>query len=103
VSEPLPIEVSELAAGHIREAEAWWRANRLQAPNAVREELERAAALIALHPEPGTPARNTRLVGVRRVHLSRIRYDLYYRVPDAPKRVEILAFWHASRGAGAPI
>ncbi len=34
MSEPLHVEVSELAAGHIRAAEAWWRSNRSKAPNA---------------------------------------------------------------------
>jgi plasmid stabilization system protein ParE len=100
VSEPLHVEVSELAAGHIRAAEAWWRSNRPKAPNAIREELERASSLIAVQPGIGTRARNATLPGVRRVHLARIRYDLYYRVVEEPKHVELLAFWHASRGSG---
>jgi plasmid stabilization system protein ParE len=103
VSAPLPVDVSELAAGHIRTAESWWRRNRPKAPNAIREELERATALIAIQPGIGTQARNARLAGVRRVHLSRIRYELYYRVVEEPRRVELLAFWHASRGSGPPI
>jgi len=46
---------------------------------------------------------NTRLPGVRRLHLGRIRYDLYHRLADEPRRLEILAFWHASRGSQPPI
>jgi ParE-like toxin of type II ParDE toxin-antitoxin system len=99
VSEPLHVEVSELAAAQVRAAEAWWRLNRPKAPDALREELERASALIALQPQIGAQARNAMLSGVRRLHLARIRYDLYYRVADAPRRLEILAFWHASRGS----
>jgi plasmid stabilization system protein ParE len=34
----------------------------------------------------------------RRLHLARIRYDIYYRVNEDLERVEVLAFWHASRG-----
>lgn len=53
MSEPLHIEVSALAATHIRAAESWWRLNRPKAPNAIREELERASSLIAVQPQVG--------------------------------------------------
>ena len=100
MSEPLPVDVSPRAAGHIRAAERWGRINRPGAPNAIREELERGSALIAAQPGIGTHARNTRLANVRRVLLSRIHYHLYYRLADDPRRVEVLAFWHESRGTG---
>jgi hypothetical protein len=51
VSRPLEVEIAELAQAHVRDAEQWWRLNRPTAPNAIREELERAASLIALQPE----------------------------------------------------
>lgn len=51
MSSPLDLEVSELAKAHILAAEEWWRLNRPKAPNAIREELERAAAIITIHPE----------------------------------------------------
>jgi plasmid stabilization system protein ParE len=39
--------------------------------------------------------------GVRRVLISRIHYYVYYRVKgDA---VQVLAFWHSSRGRGPKI
>ena len=103
MTEPLHVEVSALAAAQVRTAEAWWRLNRPKAPNAIREELERASSLIAVQPQVGTRARNVTLLGVRRLHLARIRYDLYYRLAEAPKPLEILAFWHASRGSNPPI
>jgi len=103
VSERLHVEVSAVAAGQIREAETWWRTNRLKAPNAIREELERASALVAAQPDIGSRARNVKLAGVRRIHLARIRYHLYYRVGEAPRQIEILGFWHASRGSQPPI
>jgi hypothetical protein len=53
VTAPLHIEVSELADEQIREADRSWRENRLKAPNAVREELERIGSLIALGPQIG--------------------------------------------------
>ncbi len=103
MSEPLHVEVSAFASGQVRETEAWWRANRTKAPNAIREELERASGLIAAQPHVGTRARNPTLTGVRRLHLARIRYDIYYRVTDMPAQLEILAFWHTSRGRKPPI
>ena len=103
MNNPLPVEVSALAALQVRAAEMWWRDNRPKAPGAIRTELERAASLIALQPEIGARARNVALPGVRRLHLARIHYDLYYRLVEAPRRLEILAFWHSSRGSEPPI
>jgi plasmid stabilization system protein ParE len=103
VSEPLPVDVSAVAASQVHAAETWWQANRPKAPGAIRAELARASSLIAHHPQIGTRATNIALPGVRRLHLGRIRYDLYYRQVDGPPRLEILAFWHASRGSQPPI
>ena len=57
VSQPVHIEVSDLAKAQIRAAEQWWRLNRPKAPNAIREELERASSLISVQPEVGARAR----------------------------------------------
>ena len=103
MSRPLDIEVSDLAKAQIRAAEAWWRTNRSKAPNAIREELERASFLISVQPQIGARARNISLAGVRRIQLARVRYDLYYRVVTDPERIEVLAFWHESRAGGPPI
>jgi plasmid stabilization system protein ParE len=103
VSEPLTVAVSALAVSQVHAAETWWRANRPKAPGAIRSELERASSLLAIQPQIGARARNVTLPGVRRLHLGRIHYDLYYRLVDAPRRLEILAFWHASRGSQPPI
>src|SRR5258706_6319720 len=102
MSEPFPLQVTALATRHIREAERWWRHNRAAAPNAIREELERAFALIASQPQVGGRAANARLPDVRRVFMPRIGYHVYYHVVGA-EYVEVVAFWHARRGAGPPI
>lgn len=99
----LPIEVSELANEQIREADAWWRKNRLKAPNAIREELERISALIRFQPRIGARAVNVKLSGVRRIHIERIHYDVYYRIVGSPAYVEIVAFWGSRRGTTPPI
>ena len=63
------------------------------------EELQRAFQLIASHPFVGARAENASLADVRRVHLARIHYHLYYRVRTDPPAIEVLALWHTSRGA----
>jgi plasmid stabilization system protein ParE len=103
VSGPLPIEVSELADSQICELDLWWRENRLKAPNAIDEEIERVSALIAFQPRIGTRSRNVTLPGVRRIHLERIHYDLYYRIVGDPAYLEIVALWSSRRGKGPPI
>jgi plasmid stabilization system protein ParE len=103
VSDPLPVHVVSSAAGAIRKAAEWWIANRPQAPEAFAEELERAFELVASHPGIGARAQNAKLSGVRRIHLARVHYHLYYRVVTAPPAIEILALWHTSRGSDPPI
>jgi len=52
-------------------------------------------AILAVQPGIGAPARRGRAKGVRRASLSRIQYNLYYRVSSGA--LEVLAFWHMSR------
>ena len=79
------------------EADEWWTVNRQKAPKAFAEELLRAFELIASHPDIGARAQNTNLPDVRRIHLARVHYHLYYRVVAAPPAIEVLALWHTSR------
>ena len=88
------------AARQIEEASDWWRKHREGSPEALSDDLVRALDIIAVQPGIGTPAASKRLQGVRRVLLPRVGYFLYYRVARRPPELEILAFWHASRGAG---
>jgi plasmid stabilization system protein ParE len=74
----LPIRVSRRAATQIEEVAEWWSLNRLSAPGAVHQELEKALSLLAVQPGIGARALSARLAGVRRLHLSRIHYHLYY-------------------------
>jgi transposase len=103
MSAPLPIETSRRAARQIRELEAWWRVHRTAAPNAVREEIERAMRLLAFQPRLGPRATDVELPNVRRIHLSRIWHFLYYRINDSPEQIDLLALWSESRGEGPPI
>ena len=62
----------------------------------MEEELREAFALLAVQPAIGSPALNPNMKGVRRIHLARVHYHLYYRVHG--EEVQILALWHTSRG-----
>jgi plasmid stabilization system protein ParE len=62
------------------------------------DDLERTLTLIASHPDIGARAQNAKLENVRRVHLARVHYYLYYRVTGEPS-IEVLALWHTRRGA----
>jgi plasmid stabilization system protein ParE len=85
----------------MREARRWWVENRPKAPHAFLEELRRGFELITGQPLVGSRATNVRVAGVRRIHLSRVRYHLYYRASG--DSVEVLALWHSSRGSPPPL
>ncbi len=72
----------------------------MDAPEAVRDELAKALGLIASQPTCGSPFASRRFRGLRRVHLARIDYHVYYRLAPRLRQVEIVAFWHARRGSG---
>ena len=65
MNEALEIVVSALAAEQIRAAAEWWRLNRPKAPDAIREDIDRASSLIAIQSDLGARARNVTLPGVR--------------------------------------
>jgi plasmid stabilization system protein ParE len=93
----LPVLVLRRARRQIAEAGAWWRKNRPKAPEAFREELERAFELLVHHPDVGVQIEGTEFMGVRRIHLNRVHYFLYFR--RSAQAIEILELWHTSRGS----
>ena len=92
------VRVTKRAHAHIEQAATWWEKNRLLAPGALNEELAEAFSLLSAQPSIGVSALNTKTKGVRRVHLARVHYYLYYRVRG--DEVQVLALWHTSRGTG---
>jgi hypothetical protein len=76
--------------------------HRSKAPNAIREEVQRIADLIAISPHIGSRSRATSLEGVRKIHTQRVHYDLYYRITGTPAYIEIVAFWSSFRGSAPP-
>jgi plasmid stabilization system protein ParE len=93
----LPIRITRSAAAQIEGADQWWLEHRPLAPGAVREDIQAALALLRRQPGVGANISNANLKNVRRLHLGRIRYYIYYQVRD--DGLVILAFWHSSRGS----
>mgnify|MGYP000979748960 CR=1 FL=1 len=82
-------------------AAQWWRAHRAAALTLLDDELHRGLVQLAHHPNAGAPLQHRGRL-VRRLVLSRTGYALIYRVLPRARRVEVLAFWHASRGTSPP-
>ena len=91
----LGLRIAHRAASEIERAERWWLENRPAAPGAFRADLKGAFVLLLRQPDTGVKVGNTRLKGVRRLHLGRIRYFVYYRVRD--DELVVLSVWHSSR------
>ena len=87
------------AEAQIRDAANWWIENRPKAPEAFAEDLERAFEIISSLPGTGEPVSHSRLKGLRRLLMGRVRYYLYYHVDQERETVEVLALWHTSRGS----
>ncbi len=98
----LRLLVTADADQQIRKAADWWRENRPAARGLFRQELERGFDLVTTQPGIGVRALDVAIQGVRRFHLYRIHYFLYYRLVD-DEVVEVLALWHTRRGQGPPI
>lgn len=94
----LRVKVSRRAAGQIRSAAEWWLQHRDKAPDALAEEIERAFDLIQVLPHSGQRIRHPTIPHLRRLHLARIHYYLYYQLIDDEEFVEVLSLWHVRRG-----
>ncbi len=99
----LPVEIEPAAYQQLEEAIAWWQFNRFAAPNAIREDFESMAGMLARNPTIGSRSTNAKTSNVRQVFLPRVGYFVYYRVTGSPQTLQILAFWHARSGKGPPI
>jgi plasmid stabilization system protein ParE len=92
----LQLFVSRRAAREIGRVAGWWAVNRPAAPGAVRKDLEAAFAVLLEQPGMGGAVTEASSPGLRRFHVDRIRYWVYYRVRGT--RLEVLSDWHSSRG-----
>jgi plasmid stabilization system protein ParE len=97
----LRVVVTPRALAQIERAAMWWLENRPAAPDAIRVDFEAALRLLAFELGIGSRSSSPKHPDLRRIYLSRIGYHVYYRVKDG--RIQVLAFWHASRGSGPPV
>jgi plasmid stabilization system protein ParE len=91
------VRVTKRAQAQIDRAALWWDENRNLAPEAFDDDLAEAFLLLGAEPGVGAPVLIARTQSVRRLHLARIRYHLYYRVRGG--QVEVFALWHTGRGS----
>jgi len=89
------MRVSARAFAQIEKVAEWWAENRPSAPGAVRQDVAEMLALLSIQPGTGASPRRSRVRGVRRVVLPRVRYYLYYRVSG--RFLQVLSFRHMSR------
>ena len=97
----LELSISRRAAREVERVVEWWTANRPAAPGAVRRDLEAAVNVLLVQPDIGARVEEASSPDVRRIHLDRIRYWVYYRVRS--NRLEVLSVWHSSRGSGPTV
>jgi len=100
LNERFRVAFTPRAAREVAEAKRWWRMDRTKAPDALEEELRSTLDLIASTPAIGAVARYVTMPSVRRVFMNRVNYFLYYRPQVEVRIVQIVALWHARRGAG---
>lgn len=98
---PLEFFVSRRAEREIERVALWWAVNRPAAPGAIRQDLRAALNLLVVQPDIGVRVNEASSPDVRRLHLDRIRYWIYYRVRR--NRLEVLSVWHSSRGRGSAV
>lgn len=91
----LRVRITVRAAEEIDRADLWWHENRRSAPEAIREDLQRTLRILAAQPRIGQQVMNARLAGVRRIHLDRVHYHVYYRVHGG--ELVVLRFWGSQR------
>ena len=94
----LRLRITGRAASEVERADEWWCTNRPSAPRAFREDLKAALDLLLKQAGVGVKVGNARLDGIRRLHLARVRYFVYYRVNG--DELVVLSVWHSSRRAG---
>ena len=92
----LRVKISLRAASQVRRAAGWWAERRPAASGAVGADFGEAVSLLAEQPQIGAKYEGTRTPGVRRLFLSRVGYFVYYKAEG--ENLNVLAFWHASRG-----
>jgi plasmid stabilization system protein ParE len=93
------IRIARRARRQIDEAQQWWREHSAD-PERLDREIEEAITLLMNHPSAGWPYAAARKHGVLHVLLRRTQHQIFYTLSPDEQIVEIVAFWHTSRGSG---
>jgi plasmid stabilization system protein ParE len=89
------VELSAEASAQVEKIDAWWRKNRLAAPEMFILELGNALTTLEETPTLGTPY-TAGGKKVRRLLLRRTRYHLYFI--EQKERLFVVAVWSPYRG-----
>ena len=92
--------LSAQMVAHAHAAEAWWRQNRMAAPDLFAAELEKVLALITEQPAVGRPTPRAEYPNLRRFELRRSRYYVLYEHDAATNELYVHAVWSAVRARG---
>ena len=91
------VTVAQEARDEIRDAVAWWKANRPKGPRRLRDELRSAFGLLAFHPEVGRPVIGAPANNDIRFLVLRVsRFLLFYSVSE--EEVQVLRLWQSNQG-----
>jgi plasmid stabilization system protein ParE len=85
------------AAAEIDQIAKWWRKNRPAAPRLFLDELDRAFATIAEHPEIGRKVGLRAYPKARTYVLRRTRYVVIYNVDDEAGVIAVARVRHGKR------
>jgi plasmid stabilization system protein ParE len=85
------------AAIEVTTITAWWRANRLLAPDLFQTELRQALLKVAAHPEIGARARLRGAPSIRTIVLQRTGYVVFYDIDLTASAIEVVRVRHGKR------
>lgn len=97
------VRLTKRALGHLQRIDAWWRENRLAAPELFDSEAESALDLLAETPFVGVPYQRLSGPPIRRLLLIETRYHIYFDTNEDAGEVVVVAVWHASRDRPPPV
>lgn len=91
------VVIAQGARDQLRAAKNWWIDND-RPVGTLADEIDQAVNFLELLPGAGTPYRQAKIPGLRRLYLRRVSSHLYYTFTR--ESVTIRAFWHAKKGDG---
>jgi plasmid stabilization system protein ParE len=92
--------ISKRARRHIEKIQAWWIANRQDAPTLLLDELAEAERQLRAKPTLGVIYAAHKSGEVRKILLTRTNNHLYYRYRPDHDELTVLAVWGAPRERG---